>query len=117
MRCLPIYRSHISLLRDEEGLLQKMDSICFTYQHVGCLYTNFTHRLGEKIVVKIGQVIGLGHGVIYSNQNLGDDKMSCVSKKVLSKQKYWKQFSTSVQKTKSTLISGEVFGDRIDETI
>ena len=47
---------HIILLGNVEELLNKLDSFCFTYQHVDSLYTLFKYRLSGKFIAKSGQV-------------------------------------------------------------
>ena len=44
------------LLGNVEELLQKLDPMILTYQHVDSLYAHFKYRLSGKIVVKSGQV-------------------------------------------------------------
>ena len=43
---------HIILLGNVEELLKKLDTICFTYQHVDCLYTLFKYRFSGKVIAK-----------------------------------------------------------------
>ena len=38
---LPTWRYHIILIDNIKELLQKVDTFCFNYQHVDCLYTFF----------------------------------------------------------------------------
>ena len=44
------------LLGNVEELLKKLDTFCFTYQHVAGLYTLFKYRFSGKIVANRGQV-------------------------------------------------------------
>ena len=53
---LPACKYHIILLGNVEELLTKMDTFCFTYQHVDCLYTLFKYRFSGKVFAKRGQV-------------------------------------------------------------
>ena len=53
---LPACKNHIILLGNVEELLKKLDTICFTYQHVDCLYTVFKYRFRGKVIVRSGQV-------------------------------------------------------------
>ena len=56
-RCfLPACKNHIKLLEKVEELLRKLDTFCFTYQHVDCLYTLFKYRFSGKVIAKDGQV-------------------------------------------------------------
>ena len=53
---LPSCKYHIILLGNVEELLKKLDTFCFTYQHVDCLYTLFKYRFSGKVIAKSGQV-------------------------------------------------------------
>ena len=53
---LPSCKYHILLLGNVEELLKKLDTFCFTYQHVDCLYTLFKYRFSGKVFAKSGQV-------------------------------------------------------------
>ena len=54
MFLLPNCRYHNILIGNIKELLQKLDSFCFNYQHVDCLYTLFKYRFSDKSVVKSG---------------------------------------------------------------
>ena len=43
MYFLPTCRCHILLLGNVEELLQKLDTLCFTYQNVDCIFTLFKY--------------------------------------------------------------------------
>ena len=47
---------HNILLGNVEELLKKLNTFCFTYLHVDCLYTLFKYRFSEKVFEKNGQV-------------------------------------------------------------
>ena len=47
---------HIILPGEIEELLHKLDTFCFTYQHVDCVYTLFKYRFNGKIIAKSGNV-------------------------------------------------------------
>ena len=49
---LPNCRYHNILTGNIKELLQKLDALCFNYQHVDCLYTLFRYRFNGKIVIK-----------------------------------------------------------------
>ena len=53
---LPARNYHIILLGNVQELLKKLDTFCFTYQHVDCLYTLFKYRFSGKVFAKSGQV-------------------------------------------------------------
>ena len=52
---LPTCKYHIVLLGNVQELLKKLDTFCFTYQHVDCLYTLFKYRFTGKVIAKSGQ--------------------------------------------------------------
>ena len=55
--CLPACsRYRIVLLGKVEELLMKLDTFCFTYEHVDSLYTLFKYRFSGKVIAKSGQV-------------------------------------------------------------
>ena len=43
-------------LGNVEELLKKLDTFCFTYQHVDYLYTLFKFRFSGKVIAKSGQL-------------------------------------------------------------
>ena len=53
---LPVCKYHIILLGNVEELLKNLDTFCFTYQHVDCLYTLFKYRFIGKVIVKSWQL-------------------------------------------------------------
>ena len=53
---LPACKNHFILLGDIEEMLHKLDTFCFTYQHVDCSYTLFKHRFNGKTIAKSGIV-------------------------------------------------------------
>ena len=50
---LPSCKYHVILLGNVEELLKKLDTFCFTYQHVDCLYTLFKYRFSEKLLQRV----------------------------------------------------------------
>ena len=44
---------HILLLGNVEELLEKLDTFCFTYQHVDCLYTLFKYRFIGRLLQRV----------------------------------------------------------------
>ena len=112
---LPNCRYHIDLIGNIKELLQKLDAFCFNYQHVDCLYT-LLNRLIAKIAIKSGEVFeNLQRTVHFNQQNGGVERMPSIAKKKLLRKKYKKHLLSSIQKTKSTQISGSVFADRIEK--
>ena len=111
---LPSCKYHIILLGNVEELLKKLDTLCFTYQHMDCLYKLFKYRVSGKISTKSGQVFDNLQRVVDKNQgNKGVDRMASIAKKRLSRKKYKKHLFSSFQKTKTTQTSGSVCADRI----
>ena len=53
---LPACKYHIVLLGNVQELLKKLDTFCFNYQHVDCLYTLFKYRFSGKTFAKSGQL-------------------------------------------------------------
>ena len=112
----PNCRYHIILIGNIEDLLQKLDSFCFNYQHVDCLYTLFKYRFNGKNVIENGQTFdNLQRAVHFNQQNRGVERMPSIAKKRLLRKKYKKHLLSSFQKTKSTQTSGSVFADRIEQ--
>ena len=65
---LPACKYHIILLEESEELLHKLDTFCFTNQHVDCLYTLFKYRFSGKIIAKSGNVFDKVQRAISFNQ-------------------------------------------------
>ena len=77
---------HIILLGNVEELLKKLDSFCFTYQHVDCLYTLFKYRFSGKVFAKGGQVFdNVQRAVDFNHRNKGVDRSPSIAKKLLRK--------------------------------
>ena len=113
--CLPVCTNQIILLREIEELLQLLDTFCFSYQHVDCLYTLFKYRFNGKIIAKSGNGFDNVQRAISVNQrNRGVDKMSSIAKKRLLRKKFKQLFMSALEKNKSTQTSGSVFAERIE---
>ena len=113
---LPACKYHIILLGNVEELLKKLDTFCFTYQHVDCLYTLFKYRFKWKVIAKSGQVFDeVQRAVDFIHRNKGVDRMPSIAKKKLLRKKYKKQLFKSFQKTKIGQTSGSVFAERIEK--
>ena len=113
---LPSCKYHIVLLGSVQELLKKLDSFCFTYQHVDCLYTLFKYRFSGKVIAKSGQVFdNVQRAVDFNQRNKGVDRMPSIAKKRLLMKKYKKHLFSSFQKTKATQASGSVFAERIEK--
>ena len=71
-------------LGNVEELLMKLDTICFIYQHVDCLYTHFKYRFSGKVTAKSGQVFdNEQRPVDFNHRNKGVDKMPSIANKRL----------------------------------
>ena len=110
------WKFHISLLGNVEEVLKKLNTFCFTYQHVDCLYTLFMYRFSGKFIAKSGQVFdNVQRAIDLNHRNKEVDRMSRISKKRLSRKKFEKLLFSSFQKTKTTQTSGSVFAKRIEK--
>ena len=113
---LPVCKYHITLLGEIEELLPKLDTFCFTYQNVDCLYTLFKYRFSGKTITKSGNVFdNVKRAISFNQRNREVDKMPSIAKKRLLRKKIKQHFMSALQKTKSTEISGSVFGERIEK--
>ena len=86
---LPVCKYHFVLLGNVQELLKKLDSFCFTYQHVDCLCTLFKYRFSGKVIAKSGQVFdNVQRAVDFNHRNKGVDRMPSIAKKRLLRKKY-----------------------------
>ena len=100
---LPACKHHIILLGEIEELQHKLDTFCFTYQHVDCLYTLFKYRFSEKIIAKSGNVFdNVQRAISFNQRKRGLDKMPSIAKKRLLGKKFKQHFMSALQKNKST---------------
>ena len=110
---------HIVLLGNVQELLKKLDTFCFTYQNVDCLYTLFKYRFSGEVIAKSGQVFDIVQRAVDFNhinhRNKGVDRMPSIAKKRLLRKKYKKHLFSSFQKTKTTQTSGSVFAETIEK--
>ena len=73
---------HIMLLGEIENLLHKLDTFCFSYQHVDCLYTLFNYRFSGKIIAYSGIVSdNVQKAISFNQRNGGTDKIAEYCKK------------------------------------
>ena len=113
---LPACKYHIVLLGNVQELLKKLDTFCFAYQHVDCLYTLFKYRFSGKVIAKSGQVFdNVQRAVDFNHGNKGLDRLPCIAKKRLLGKKYKKHLFSSFQKTKTTQTNGSVSAERIEK--
>ena len=109
-------KHHKLLHGNVEELLKKLDTFCFTYQHVDCLYTLFKYRFSAKVIAKSGQVFdNVQRAVDFNQRNKRVDRMPSIAKKRLLTKKYKKYLFSSFQKTKTTQTNVSVFAERIDK--
>ena len=113
---LPACKYHNILLGKIEELLHKLDTFCFTYQHVDCLYTLFKYRFSGKIIAKSGKVFdNVQKAISFNQRKRGMDKMPSIAKKRLLRKKFKQHLMSALQKNKSTQTSGSVFAERIEK--
>ena len=113
---LPSCNYHILLLGNVEELLKKLDTFCFTYQHVECLYTLFKYRFSGKVFAKSGQIFdNVQRAVDFNQRNKRVDRMPSIAKKILLRKKYKKHLFSCFQKINSTQTGGSVFAERIEK--
>ena len=85
---LPNGRYHIILIKNINELRQKLDVVCFTYQHVDCLYTLLKYCFSGKIVANSGQVFDNVQRTVYFDQrNRWVDNKPSIAKKRLLREK------------------------------
>ena len=79
---LPACKCQIILLGEIEELPHNLDTFCFTYQHLDCLYTLFKYRFDGKIIAKKGNVFdNVQRAISYNQRNRGVDKMPSIGKR------------------------------------
>ena len=99
---LPACIFHIILLGNVEELLKKLDTFCFTYQHVDCLYTLFKYRFSGEVIAKSGQVFDIVQRAVDFNQrNKGVDRMPSITKKEALAEKVQEAFIQHFSKDKN----------------
>ena len=88
---LPSCKYHILVLGNVQERLKKLDTFCFTYEHLDCLYTLFKYGFSGKVIAKRGQVFdSVQRGVDFEQRNKGVDRMPSIAKKRLLRKKYKK---------------------------
>ena len=98
---------HIILFGNVEELLEMLDTFCFTYQDVDCLYTLSKYRFSGEVIAKSGQEFDkVQQAIDFNNRNKGVDRLSSIAKKRLLQKKYKKHSFSCFQKTKITQING-----------
>ena len=116
MCSLPACKYHIILLVEIEELLQKLDTFCFTYQHVDCPYTLLKYRFSGKYIAKSGNVFNnVQRAISFNQRNRGLDKMPSVAKR-----SPWEKSLNNIlwvlsKKNKSTQTNGSVFAEKIEQ--
>ena len=113
---IPACKYHITLVGIVEELLKKLDTFCFHYQHVDCLYTLFKYRFSGKVIKKSRQVFDNVQRLVHFNQiNKRVDRMKSIAKKRFLRKKFERHSFSSFQNTKTTQTSGSVFAESIDQ--
>ena len=98
----PASKYHIVLHGKVRELLKKLDTFCFTYQQLDCLYTLFEYRFSGKVIAKSGQVFdNVQRAVDFNHRNKGVDRMPSIAKKRLLRKKYKKAFVQLLSKDKN----------------
>ena len=111
---LPTCKYHIILLGNVEEQPKKLDTVCFPYRHVDCLYTLLKYPFSGKVFAKSGQVFdSVQRAVDFNHRNKGFDRMPSIAKKRLLRKKLKKHLFSYFQKTKRTQTSASVFAERI----
>ena len=75
---LPVCKYHNTLLEEIEELLHKLETFCFTYQQVDCLYTLLKYRFSGEGIAKSGNVFDNVQRAISFNQKT-DERDKCRS--------------------------------------
>ena len=85
MTCfLPACKDYFILLGGTEELLHKLDTFCFTYRHVDCLYTLFRCRFTGKCTAKSEIVFdNVQRAFSFNQRNRGMDKLPSIAKERL----------------------------------
>ena len=113
---LPSCKYHRLPLGNVEELVKRLDTFCFNYQHMDCLYTLFKYRFRGKVIPKTGQAFdNVQRAVDFNQRSKGMDRMQSIAKKRLLRKTYKKQLFSSFQKTKTTQTSGSVFAEGIEK--
>ena len=108
--------NHFVLFANVQELLKKLDTFCFTYQHVDFLYTLLKYRFSGKVIAKSGQVFdNAQQAVDFNHRNNRVDRMPSIAKKRLFRKKLKKHLLNSFQKMKTTQTSGSVFAEKIEK--
>ena len=113
---LPACNYHKILLGEIEELLHKLDTFCFTYQHVECPYTQFKYRFGGKVIAKSVNVFdNVQRAISFTQRNRGLNKMPSFAKRRFLRKKFKQHYMSALQKNNSTQSSGSVFAERIEK--
>ena len=107
---LPACKNHITLLREVEELRHILDTFCFTYQHVDCLYTLFKYPFRGKSIAESGNVFHNVQRAIFFNQRVSrvDKKPAFVKKEALEKKAQTASYDCSAKEQFNADISFSV---------
>ena len=109
-------KDHIILLREIEELLHNLETFCFTYQRVDCLFTLFKYRFNGKIIAKSGKLFdNVQRALPLTKETEEWTKCRYIAKKRLLRKKFEQHFLSALQKDESTQTSGSVFAERIEK--
>ena len=115
---LPISSYRMILLGDVEEFRRKLNSLCFTHQHVDCLNRFFKYRFNGNFLVESGQVFDNVQIVACLNRkNSGMDRIRSIAweKTKRLRKRYKKRILSSFQKTELTQTSESFIAERIEQ--
>ena len=76
---LPICSYRMILLGDVEEFHRKLNSLCFTHQHVDCLNRFFKYRFNGNFLVESGQVFdNVQKDACFKRKNSGMDRIRSI---------------------------------------
>ena len=113
---LPTCKHHNILPGEIEEMLHKLDTFCFAYPNVDCLYTLLMYRFSGKVTAKSEIVFdNVQRAFSFNQRNRRVDKLPGNAKKRILRKKFKQHFMSALQKNKSTQTSGSVFAKRIEK--
>ena len=86
-RCHFVRRHRFLLQEDAKLLLQKLDTFCFNYQPVDCLFVLLKYGLNGKMLSRVDSDLKLQRAVHFNHQNRGVGRLPSLAEKRLSRKK------------------------------
>ena len=106
---------HILPLGNVEELLEKLDTFCFTSQHVDCVYTLSSIDSVERLLQRVDKfLITCNEQLTLITETREWTEWTSIAKNRLLRKKFIKPLFSSFKKTKTTQTSGSVFEKRIE---